>query len=352
MARSRGVLWTSIWEPTSDFRSLSPMAQWAYKMLVSQPEISNLGILPFRPEKWARLARGLSVEVVEDALDELADARFVVIDRPAFELLIRTFVKHDGVWTQWQLVKNAQTLIRQVESDDIRELLEQAHPWLVSGVDPKLVKEQFAGWYETPHTSSERTVDRPLERTDERPVERPPVKGVGVGVGDSSRSNPEPEFKIPRQPAAAEEEPPRESRVRAVVSGLRDSDHDSLDRVLPLAQQLPSELFEDVVFRNKARISSGEVGNHTGSLIAFLRRACRELRVRQETSLEQIDVRTLLERDARSYARGGHPWEVAEPLVRRFLAKRSIIQPAADELVTFAAGVYEASIAEREPLAA
>ena len=133
---------------------------------------------------------------------------------------------------------------------------------------------------------------------------------------------------------------------------MRDSDRESLDRVLPLAQQLPSELFEDVVFRNKARISSGEIGNHTGSLISFLRRACRELRVRQETSLEQIDVRTLLERDARSYARGGHPWEVAEPLVRRFLAKRSISSATADELVTFAAGVYAASISEREPLAA
>jgi hypothetical protein len=130
MARTIGVLKVEVWEPVSEFRTLELVPQWAYVMLLSQPQISNLGILPYTPEKWGRLAAGLTVETVETALRTLDERRFTVTDRDTGELLVRTFIKHDKVWSQPKLVTNARRLIREVESATIRDYLVDRHPWL------------------------------------------------------------------------------------------------------------------------------------------------------------------------------------------------------------------------------
>jgi hypothetical protein len=119
-----------MWEPGSEFRQLSPMAQWSYTMLLSQPQISNLGLLPYVPEKWVRLAAGLTTEQLEEALHELEDRHYVIIDKDAVELLVRTFIKHDQVFTQPALTTNARVLIRSVESETIRTYLLNRHVWL------------------------------------------------------------------------------------------------------------------------------------------------------------------------------------------------------------------------------
>lgn len=137
MARTLGVVKSEIWEPLSDFRTLTPTTQWAYLMLLSQPQISNLGILPYTPEKWVRLAVGLTLHEIEDTIRTLDERRFTVTDRDTAELLVRTFIKHDKVWSQPKLVTNARRLIREVESDQIRNTLVVAHPWLYEpwGID-------------------------------------------------------------------------------------------------------------------------------------------------------------------------------------------------------------------------
>src|SRR5581483_10905716 len=130
VARAYGSIKTTVWEPEGDFRRLSPLAQWTYFMLVTQPQISNLGMLPFTPQKWVRFAFGMTLDQLEGYVAELEEARFVLVDRETGELLVRTFIRHDAVWKQPKLVTNARKLIREVEAETIRGYLVVAHPWL------------------------------------------------------------------------------------------------------------------------------------------------------------------------------------------------------------------------------
>lgn len=193
MARSYGVLKPSLWEPGSDFRQLDRGVQWTYEMLISQPQISNLGLLDYTPERWARLAADLTAGQLERDIEELARHGYVILDLDTGELLIRTFVKHDKVWAQPKLVTNCRRLIREVESEPIRSYLVQRHPWLV---DNTFDKAQILAWETPSDTPIETPSGTPFQRPPETPIERgfdthiPPRAraGAGAGVGASLSS--------------------------------------------------------------------------------------------------------------------------------------------------------------------
>jgi hypothetical protein len=130
MARSHGVLKTEVWEPGSELRRRTLHAQWAYVMLISQPQINNCGIVPYVPEKWVRYAANLNPDTLHQAIDELQQHRFVIVDQDTGELLIRTFIKHDRIWRQPNLIKSARKQWHEIESDQLREILVTLHPWL------------------------------------------------------------------------------------------------------------------------------------------------------------------------------------------------------------------------------
>lgn len=191
MARSHGVLKTTVWDVGSDFRSLTVSAQWCYAMLISQPEINNCGVLPYKPEKWVRLANGLTLHSLTVALDELEQARFVVVDVTTGELLVRTFIKHDKVWSQPKLVTNARKLIRAIESDQIRDYLSSRHPWLIEQWDRRRIET-----FETDRAQAPEPVDEPGEETPTEtgipgkgyPSRARPGAGAGVGAGVGASS--------------------------------------------------------------------------------------------------------------------------------------------------------------------
>lgn len=174
MARTYGLLKVSIWEPNSDFRQLPPLPQWAYVMLISQPQLNNLGIVPYTPERWVRFAIGLTVEDLEGAIDDLEEEGFVIVDRNTAELLVRTFIKHDKVWSQPKLVTNARKLIWEVESETIRNYLAKRHPWLLDSRS----KEEIELWEASQATLTETPSDTPNERA----IETPSVRGMAGGI--------------------------------------------------------------------------------------------------------------------------------------------------------------------------
>lgn len=191
MARSHARVQTSVWGPGSSFRDLSMAAQWAYIMLLAQPQINNLGMLPYTPEKWTRLAHGLQLEGLEAALLELQQGNFIMVNSPTAELLVRTFVKHDKVWSQWQLVKNARGLIEEVESWEIRDYLTSRHPWLVKPWNTEQIKAHETGQ----NTPLDSPLDTPLsqpaeggpdvpENTLERPLSTPLYKSGAHSTGE------------------------------------------------------------------------------------------------------------------------------------------------------------------------
>lgn len=99
MARGHGRILTSIWED-DDFLDLDEQEQRLYMFLISQPNLNHAGLLDLTLRRWSRKARGLTSAELEKVLQSLEAARFIVMDDDTEELLIRSFVRNDGVWKQ------------------------------------------------------------------------------------------------------------------------------------------------------------------------------------------------------------------------------------------------------------
>lgn len=122
MARGHGRILASIWED-SDFIDLDPAPQRMYLFLISQPNLNHAGLLPLTLKRWSRKAKGLTVDEVERVLAELAARRFVVIDEETEELLIRTFVRNDGVWKQPKVMAAMVSGAQEISSPALRRAL-------------------------------------------------------------------------------------------------------------------------------------------------------------------------------------------------------------------------------------
>lgn len=122
MARSEARISVSIWND-EDFVALPPGPQRTFLMLVSQPDISYAGVIALRERRWSRLAAGLTREAVEADLEELVRTRFVVIDEDTEELLVRSFMRNDGVHRQPNVLRAALRDVEGVSSPAIRAAL-------------------------------------------------------------------------------------------------------------------------------------------------------------------------------------------------------------------------------------
>lgn len=119
MARSESRTLTSIWDD-DDFLALPPVQKAVYWVLTSQPDVAHCGVMPLRVGRWARKF-GVTTGQFQAALDGLAVARFIVIDIDLEELLIRTFIRNDGVYKQPNVLRAAQRAMVSVSSPVIRD---------------------------------------------------------------------------------------------------------------------------------------------------------------------------------------------------------------------------------------
>lgn len=117
----RAVIRTRIWGD-GDFKARSPLAQWLYMLLLSQPNLNQAGVLDMTMKRWGSLAAG-AAEVLRPALDELIDHRFVVVDWETEELLIRTYIRNDEVWKMPNVLKCALREAQEVQSPVLRKEL-------------------------------------------------------------------------------------------------------------------------------------------------------------------------------------------------------------------------------------
>jgi hypothetical protein len=124
MARQYAKVYASIWRDR-EFVGLSPEAQRLYLLVLSQPGITNCGVVPYTPRRWARLAAGVSVGEIEDAVHELQEARFVIVDDETEEIWIRSFIRHDGVLKTPQLRQAMHREAGHVQSERIRSGIAQ-----------------------------------------------------------------------------------------------------------------------------------------------------------------------------------------------------------------------------------
>lgn len=96
MAREYARVKVNIWADL-DFRALTPLAQHLYFALLTSPTLNLAGVADWRPSRLCALAKGLTPAKIRAAGEELEQARFIVIDEDTEEVLVRTFVRHDGI---------------------------------------------------------------------------------------------------------------------------------------------------------------------------------------------------------------------------------------------------------------
>lgn len=178
MARSYAPLLTSTWADP-DFRALSAVAQRVYLLALSQPNMTYAGVVPYTSRRWARMANDTKPADVDQAIDELAAARFVILDDETEEIFIRSFVKHNGVLAQPQLRKAMQRAFREILSAAIRQAFLDELP------------------------DSERTLLAPCPKPASRVPEGSPA---GPGQEPSSSPRPEPEPSSSSSPPLADDD--------------------------------------------------------------------------------------------------------------------------------------------------
>lgn len=122
MARDHARIKTSIWDDP-DFLALKVAEQHAYFMLASSLGLSRCGVITYIPARFDHLASDLTESRLRRAIDGLRTSRFAVVDDRTQELLVRSYVRHDGVLDRVNMGKATGTAFEAVVSADIRHAI-------------------------------------------------------------------------------------------------------------------------------------------------------------------------------------------------------------------------------------
>lgn len=99
MARQYGQIKVDIWVD-DDFLDLSPMAQWLFIHLSTHADLSHCGVVDWRLKRIVPKAKGLTLDILESAAQELIDEVYIVTDEDTEEVLVRSFMRSDGLLKQ------------------------------------------------------------------------------------------------------------------------------------------------------------------------------------------------------------------------------------------------------------
>lgn len=188
MARSFARLATSIWVD-DDFRQRSPEAQRVYMLAFSQPTIALTGVVPYTPRRWARMANGTTTTDIEQAIAELVEHRYVIVDDDTEELLVRSFTRHDGVIRSPKTLVPMTTEYEAIESPALRQafqaelehdLIERQKPEVQASLNARFVAD-FNTTTHRPDGASHGVPDSPSDTPSQHPkngVSDSPSHGV------------------------------------------------------------------------------------------------------------------------------------------------------------------------------
>jgi hypothetical protein len=196
MAREHARILTRIWDPESDFRNRSADAQRLYFLLLSQRSLNHAGVLPLTVKKWANCCAGTTADDIWSALKELAEERYVVVDADTEEVLVRSYIRNDGVAKQPNILKAALRLASEVESPKLRAVLAGELRRLhlehadrvadaISGTLPKTPSEPIPKDSPNPKSTVDNPVDNPVDKnpsgTPPEVIGEPFDQNAGIG---------------------------------------------------------------------------------------------------------------------------------------------------------------------------
>lgn len=117
--RTHGRVGTDLWNEDS-YRDLTCEEQWAYEFALLQPGLNRCGVVDYRPSRWAKLAKGMTPKRLNRIFARINETRHVVLDADFEQLLVRTYVKHDGLLAQPMVVAAMVSDFREISSPKIR----------------------------------------------------------------------------------------------------------------------------------------------------------------------------------------------------------------------------------------
>lgn len=222
MARDHARVSLSVWAD-DDWRDLSPAAQHLYFVLLTQPSLSYAGVADWRPARLRALASPWRPDGFNRAAVELARQLYIVVDEDTEEVLIRSFVRHDGLMKQRNMAVSMVRAYEAIASKGIRGVFVHELARLRES-DPEL-----AGWVSCAHLLDNRSVDPadyptgyPGNDHDVNPSGDPSVEGQSGGQSSPSVDGcptptpspaPTPHSLLP-SPAAKAAEGPRKRATR------------------------------------------------------------------------------------------------------------------------------------------
>lgn len=129
----------SLWSD-DDWRALTSQQHDVYAALLTTHDLSWCGVAPLLPQRLVGWSVDLNLRRVQVTLEQLADARFLVIDEAAGEILVRSYVRHDDFLKQPNVTKAMARALERVRSD-------QLHRTVVAELGRKLKEEpDLKGW--------------------------------------------------------------------------------------------------------------------------------------------------------------------------------------------------------------
>lgn len=99
MPRDHARVNVTIWNDP-DFRALPPACQHLYFLLWTSPDLSYCGVHDWRPGRLARLSAGFSAEHITTVGASLRARHFLVVDEDTEEVLVRSWMRFDGLLKQ------------------------------------------------------------------------------------------------------------------------------------------------------------------------------------------------------------------------------------------------------------
>lgn len=124
MARQYAQIQVSIWSD-EDFKALDAELQHAFFVLISQPRMNLCGVIDYIPTRIAGCVNQWSTDDVERLVKGLEAERYVFVDRDTQELLIRTFIRNDGLLKMPNVAQGMASDYGEVMSDRLRKELDK-----------------------------------------------------------------------------------------------------------------------------------------------------------------------------------------------------------------------------------
>jgi hypothetical protein len=135
-----------------DWLALRSTTKLVYLQLISQPDISRVGVLPQVPGRWASMHPDLAKADIVAALAELTETRFIIVDDETEEVWIRTYIVHDELYKIPNGIRSLRVAVSEVISPMLRDLIAEQ-------VEPLIAKPKTEAPEETSANPSENPSD-------------------------------------------------------------------------------------------------------------------------------------------------------------------------------------------------